>query len=234
MKWTHDRILSEIRDSAEGGIAVARNMTLVTMARRRFGSWADACEAAGVVSFSRRVTPTQCVSEGCLRPSHFRQPLCLMHYTRRRRGSPVDGPVRKTRNESGVCTADGCETPSARRYCSKHYARVARHGSPDIVLPSGRVAGPGHPSWQGENVKYSALHMRLRSHRGTPQRCEHCWTTEATRFEWALNWHAAPNYVISDGGLPYSTDLDDYVRLCTPCHRTMDLRTERHPGEVVP
>lgn len=38
-----------------------------------------------------------------------------------------------------LCSVDPCETPTkARQFCSTHYQRWLRHGSPDVVHPPGR------------------------------------------------------------------------------------------------
>lgn len=67
-----------------------------------------------------------------------------------------------------------------------------------------------HFNWKGNNVRYSGLHMWVRSKLGTPSECKHCGTTEAKRFEWANKSHE------------YKRDLTDWIRLCTSCHYHYD------------
>lgn len=47
-------------------------------------------------------------------------------------------------------------------------------------------------------------------HKGKPSLCEHCGTTEAKKFEWA------------NISKKYKRELDDWIRLCTKCHRKFD------------
>ncbi len=74
----------------------------------------------------------------------------------------------------------------------------------------GRPIGAAHHNWKGENVGYHALHIWLARVRGRPALCEHCGTTTAKRYEWANIDHR------------YRRSLEDYIRLCTSCHRNYD------------
>lgn len=65
-------------------------------------------------------------------------------------------------------------------------------------------------NWRGQKASKAAKHAWVRRKRGTPSRCEYCGTTEAKKFEWANVDHK------------YRRVLEDYVRLCTPCHRKYD------------
>ena len=67
-----------------------------------------------------------------------------------------------------------------------------------------------HPLWVGSKVSYQALHSWIRRNKGTPRKCEHCGTTEAKKYEWANIGHT------------YKRNLNDWIRLCTACHRKMD------------
>ena len=60
------------------------------------------------------------------------------------------------------------------------------------------------------STNYWALHSWIESKKGKPQKCEHCETTEAKKFEWANKSHE------------YKRDLSDWLRLCTKCHRKYD------------
>ncbi len=55
--WTKERILEVIRSlGSEGGVVSTKGQgTLVTVARRMFGSWVAACQQAGMVTASRAV-----------------------------------------------------------------------------------------------------------------------------------------------------------------------------------
>lgn len=72
--------------------------------------------------------------------------------------------------------------------------------------------GERNSAWRGSEAKYQALHLRVESARGKPHRCSCCDTTDpAAKYEWAnLSGHYE--------------DINDYARLCIPCHRRLDAR----------
>lgn len=64
--------------------------------------------------------------------------------------------------------------------------------------------------------QYRSLHDWVRKHRGRPNECEHCGTTEDRRYDWANKSNE------------YKRELDDWLRLCGPCHRKHDGVTKTH------
>lgn len=76
----------------------------------------------------------------------------------------------------------------------------------------GRRTGEAHHLWKGGDVGYGALHRWVTTHKGRPAECEHCGTLTAKRYEWANVDHM------------YRRTLDDWLRLCTSCHRTYDYQ----------
>lgn len=72
--------------------------------------------------------------------------------------------------------------------------------------------GSNNTQWKGKNATYAALHYRVSAHRGKPSKCDNCGTTKAKRFEWA---NISGDY----------DDVNDYIRLCASCHRTMDCKS---------
>lgn len=60
-------------------------------------------------------------------------------------------------------------------------------------------------------VSYAAYHMRVYRKRGRANKCEHCHTLTASKYEWA---NTSGNY----------QNIDDYIQLCTSCHIMMDGR----------
>lgn len=90
--------------------------------------------------------------------------------------------------------------------------------------------------WKGDNVKYRGAHNRLDRERGRPGRCEHCDTTTALKFEWALRHDAEVTKADIDGrfaGFPYSPRPTDYLRLCTACHHEYDGREQGPDGRFL-
>jgi hypothetical protein len=104
-----------------------------------------------------------------------------------------------------------------------HYARWERHGDVHMVKRPPGQPGSSNPRWKGDDAGYYTVHHRLSRYRGRPSRCDHCGHSDPdAAYHWALDWSRQPTTTTEDG-LPYSTDLNDYVRLCVPCHKRMDL-----------
>jgi hypothetical protein len=76
----------------------------------------------------------------------------------------------------------------------------------------GRIAGKKSYLWKGKNVKYRALHSRIEVRLGTPMVCKICGTKTAKKYEWANIDHK------------YSKKLSDWIRLCTKCHGSFDVK----------
>ena len=96
--------------------------------------------------------------------------------------------------------------------CSKCYNRWRRYGDVTVVKKGGPGVGPQHHSWKGDDATYTALHNRVYRRRGKADHCEQCGKDDpAERYEWAQK-HG------TDG-----TDVNDYIPMCVPCHRTYDL-----------
>jgi hypothetical protein len=67
-----------------------------------------------------------------------------------------------------------------------------------------------NPNWKGQAASYDAYHKRVTSHRGQPKRCDACGSSDPERmYDWAN----------LSGRLD---DLEDYARMCRPCHRRYD------------
>jgi len=77
--------------------------------------------------------------------------------------------------------------------------------------------------WKGDDAGYSAVHFRIAAVRGTPSTCTNCDENNVgAGYEWSLNRARAENLKVSKEGFDYSTRVDDYDRLCIPCHRSRD------------
>ena len=74
-----------------------------------------------------------------------------------------------------------------------------------------KISGSKNYAWKGENVGYTCLHQWIRRLKGKPQKCEICGTTNKRKYEWANINHR------------YLRNLNDYVRMCTSCHRKYDI-----------
>lgn len=75
--------------------------------------------------------------------------------------------------------------------------------------------GENNGMWRGNDARYQALHLRVAARRGKPSHCERCGTTDShAKYEWA---NLTGNYA----------DVDDYKRMCIPCHRNFDAARRR-------
>jgi len=54
--------------------------------------------------------------------------------------------------------------------------------------------------------------------KGRPKKCEPCGTTKKRKYEWANVDHK------------YRRDLNDYIRMCTSCHRKYDIEHNNTPS----
>lgn len=67
------------------------------------------------------MTNRTCTIDGCDKP-HVCRGLCHTHNSRRRRGLPLDAPVRPRAVALGRCEFDNCsEKAFAKRLCKRHY-----------------------------------------------------------------------------------------------------------------
>jgi hypothetical protein len=64
----------------------------------------------------------------------------------------------------------------------------------------------------GEIIKHGALHARLRRKYGKAKSCIFCHILTAKKYEYALIT-----------GKSYSLNIEDYLELCTSCHRKYDM-----------
>ncbi len=164
--------------------------------------------------------PPPCIVPGCRDPRPRRtRGMCDLHYQRWRLKGDVlaDKPSREDPNRDRQCSIEECKKlRRSNEMCEMHYVRWKKHGDPSIVLVG---------SFVGDEVGYVGMHQRLRKVRGTPRQCEGCGLDDPSRrYEWALKPDAEAVYGLDGNSKSraYSLNVDDYERLCVPCHRTQD------------
>lgn len=102
-----------------------------------------------------------------------------------------------------------------RKYCS-HSCHLSgnslREGhTPTNAFKPGETSGQRNVNWKGDDVGYYALHDWVIRQLGSPVGCEHCGLNDPNRkYQWANKSHE------------YKRDLEDWIRLCRPCHMRYD------------
>ena len=95
---------------------------------------------------------------------------------------------------------------------------MPRHGIERRSAVKRDQRGEKNHMWRGTGASYQALHRRVESVRGKPSRCACCDTTDPdASYEWA---NLSGDY----------EDINDYARLCVPCHRRLDARRRAATG----
>jgi hypothetical protein len=77
------------------------------------------------------------------------------------------------------------------------------------------IEGSKNPKWKGNKVGYAPLHQWVIRKLGNPKKCEHCGAVNLKSYHWA-----------NKSG-EYKRDVNDWLRLCVPCHRIYDGWTGR-------
>ncbi len=81
--------------------------------------------------------------------------------------------------------------------------------------PEDRLKG-NLKNWRGENASKAAKHRWVSLKKGKPNKCEICLTTKERKYEWANIDHK------------YRRVLNDYIRMCTSCHRKYDIENNNY------
>jgi hypothetical protein len=206
------------------------------LGRGKWQRWCnDDCKASAkarqqVDAETRQLTWPECTVDGCgLKVRSGRAQYCEKHYGRLRRNGHLTRLVPEYREFRGVCIVDGClsmdQGPAG--LCARHLARQRRHGDPLVRLATGAPAGPDHPSFKGDEITYSAAHMRTRGWRG-PAADHDCIDCGRRAEHWSYD-HADPNELVeqtSKAPLMYSADPEHYQPRCAQCHKNFDLGRE--------
>ena len=80
------------------------------------------------------------------------------------------------------------------------------------MLKDRNFTDSNHPLWKGEAVGYNALHHWIRRKLGKPGICEHCGKSGLTGKY--IHW--------ANKSQKYLRDINDWIRLCTKCHKAYD------------
>lgn len=78
-----------------------------------------------------------------------------------------------------------------------------------------KLAGENNCNWKGENANYRCKHSWVERHKGKAKKCSICKNETAKRYEWANIDHQ------------YKRNLDDYIEMCSSCHKRYDYSNLR-------
>lgn len=132
--------------------------------------------------------------------------------------SPNDRPNKWEKRK--FCSAKCCNSrPNKGQYKDGHPGHPNSHSfkkgskvGEKTRFKSEDVTGEKNPNWKGNTVGYSALHLWVKRWLGKPSKCEHCGkTVKGVGIHWANRTGE------------YKRDLNDWLRLCSKCHREYDL-----------
>lgn len=147
---------------------------------------------------------------------------CQRHHTLH-----VGGRGRSRKPETvRTCSVDGCESKHyGLGYCARHWSRFKTYGRPDDDLRYSAMRGEASRFWTGDDVSYTAAHLRVGKRRGPASKFP-CVECGGPATDWAYD-HQDPNERRDPDGLrPRSALLEHYQPMCRPCHRTFDHRME--------
>lgn len=94
-----------------------------------------------------------------------------------------------------------------------------RYGIPPRANKPRDCHGANNSRWRTEGLRYDTLHARVYAARGKPIGCTKCGLDDPERrYEWA---NLTGNY----------EDVQDYARMCVPCHRKFDAERRSETGD---
>ena|SRR3990167_4610079 len=78
-------------------------------------------------------------------------------------------------------------------------------------------------NWKGNEASYFSIHRWVKTHWGHPKKCEHCGIIPPKhRIEWA-----------NVSGKYLREIREDWIQLCTPCHRKFDFEKLSIPKQKI-
>lgn len=108
-----------------------------------------------------------CVIGDCDKRREFRTGYCRMHQGRWQRGTPLEGPNRKTDNVGLNCSNSECDRAAITKgLCHRCYRRQAKYGDPQTVMtrgakPSGNSKQSYESIWDKKKKKTVPAHRLI-------------------------------------------------------------------------
>ena len=97
-------------------------------------------------------------------------------------------------------------------FCNEFYFGWGREYCSKSCRAKDQPKDKQSPFWKGNEVGYSALHEWVIKKLGQPSKCKHCNQDDLSGRE--IHW--------ANKSKEYKRDLDDWIRLCVPCHKKYD------------
>ncbi len=159
-KWSQKLVICKLKESAIGGVvhsrdASATHISLPSTARKLFGSFEEACKAAGLVSANAaKKKYATCAVKGCdTKTRSSGCPYCEKHYGRIRRNGHTGLCERKDSIHSGGYVLEYLPNHPLR---TKFSPRVYKHRR---VYYDNHGEGPFNCHWCDHQVTWSDLHI---------------------------------------------------------------------------
>lgn len=170
----------------------------------------------------------QCQAIGCAGDTHARS-FCRRHHDQAVRIGLVLPPKKAARPAKSLpCRGDGCDrmARSSDGYCSMHYERNKRNGTPDRKTPAHRIVTrgyvyvirAGHPLSAGVVNKYVAEHRIVLFDAIGPGTHPCHWCSKPVR--WDGRWPKDLDALVVDhlDDVKGNNDRDNLVASCNPCN----------------
>jgi hypothetical protein len=99
------------------------------------------------------------------------------------------------------------------------YKLMRNHGLQTRPQVKRDQLGEKNANWKGDGIAYAGCHRRVEAAFGKPLECQRCGRTgPGCRYQWA---NLTGNYA----------DVNDYERMCIPCHRRFDAERRTMIGK---
>ena len=109
----------------------------------------------------------------------------------------------------GIYCSRACRNKNAKLGFKKGHMSLWKEGSREKFREN--FKGIKHWAWIEGKPSYHTLHRWVAQNKGRPKKCEECGLNDPKRtYDWANIDHS------------YERNLDDFIRLCRPCHRRHD------------